>query len=154
PYTRSYDYDLAGNVTSLNGSTFASYDSANKFSAISGGSFSYDSDGNLKSASYSGFSYATATFDVRQKPSSIGTESLKYYAEGNRAMMRTSSSSPWTFYIFDGDLVIGEINSSGALMAYTWGADGLASERILSGTAKSLWYHFGPQGEARQLTNS
>src|SRR5262249_15406436 len=28
------------------------------------------------------------------------------------------------------------------------------SERILSGTAKSLWYHYGPQGEARQLSNS
>jgi hypothetical protein len=42
-------------------------------------------------------------------------------------------------------------------VAYTWGAAGLVSERLnptTPATAKSLWYHFGPQGETRQLTNS
>lgn len=38
-------------------------------------------------------------------------------------------------------------------VAYTWGADGLVSERFLS-TSASRWYHFGPRGETRQLTYS
>ena len=57
-------------------------------------------------------------------------------------------------YVYAGDKVIGEISSAGAQVAYTWGADGLVSQRILSGTARSLWHHYGPQGETRQLTNA
>ena len=34
---------------------------------------------------------------------------------------------------------------------YTWGAAGLVSQRELP-TSTSSWYHFGPQGETRQLT--
>ena len=29
-------------------------------------------------------------------------------------------------------------------VAYTWGANGLVSERLIP-SARSLWYHFGPQ---------
>jgi RHS repeat-associated protein len=61
-----------------------------------------------------------------------------------------------TFYIFDGDTLLGEVqNTSGfpTTAAYTWGANGLVSERLI-GSSKSLWYHFGPQGETRLLTNS
>ena len=39
----------------------------------------------------------------------------------------------------------------GPQAAYTWGAAGLVSENLSSG---SLWYHYGPQGETRYLTNS
>ena len=37
--------------------------------------------------------------------------------------------------------------------AYTWGADGLASERLI-GSSRTLFYHFGPQGETRLLTDA
>ena len=49
PYTTSYGYDLAGNITELNGSSFGSFDDANKFTSLSGGSIGYDADGNTTS---------------------------------------------------------------------------------------------------------
>ena len=59
--------------------------------------------------------------------------------------------------VFDGDLLIGEVVADGAAycpaVAYTWGADGLVSLRYLPG-GPSLWYHHGPQGETRYLTNA
>jgi hypothetical protein len=64
----------------------------------------------------------------------------------------------------DGDLLLGEVQPgypmpppapSGPQVkaAYTWGAMGLVSERLVQQSV-SLWYAFGPQGETRQLTNS
>ena len=68
---------------------------------------------------------------------------------------------PSIFFIYDGDMLLGEVPSLGGGVtsvsaAYTWGAAGLISERLNPGTAnaRSLWYHYGPQGETRQLTNS
>ena len=56
--------------------------------------------------------------------------------------------------MFSGDTLIGELHSGTPTYAYSWGSDGLVSQRLLTGTPKSLWYHYGPQGETRQLTNS
>ena len=50
-YTKSYTYDLTGNVTELDGNTFATYDDANKFATIPGGSATYNSKGELLTAS-------------------------------------------------------------------------------------------------------
>ena len=54
------------------------------------------------------------------------------------------------------DTLIGEINADGTpVAAYTWGAAGLVSEhRYDTTTPQSFWYHYGPQGETRQLTNA
>jgi RHS repeat-associated protein len=155
-YSTSYGYDLANNVTTVNGSTFATYDTANKFSTISGGSKTYDGSGNLDAASYSGFSISGFSWDRKFKATGAGTRVNLYTAEGLRGAARaTGTGTPNTFYIYDGERIIGEINSStGTLAAYTWGPAGIVSERLLSGTPKSLWYHFGPQGETRQLTDS
>ena len=64
---------------------------------------------------------------------------------------------PSTIFIHDGDLLLGEVQGLGngttvVSAVYTWGAAGLVSER-LPAQSKSLWYHFGPQGETRQLTD-
>jgi len=42
PYTKSYGYDLANNVTTIDGSAFATYDNGNKFSTITSGSKGYN----------------------------------------------------------------------------------------------------------------
>jgi RHS repeat-associated protein len=155
-YSRTYGYDLANNMTTANGSTFASYDTSNRFSSITSGSKSYDGSDNLASASYTGFSVSGFSYDRRFKAIASTSRAHVYNAEGLRGATKASAgSSPYTFYIFDGERIIGEISSStGLLAAYTWGPAGVVSERILSGTPKSLWYHFGPQGETRQLTDS
>lgn len=156
PYSRTYGYDLANNVTTVNGSAFATYDNGNKFNTISGGSKSYDSRGNLISASYSGFSLSGLNFNTLFKMDGSTGRFHNYNAKGYRGATRQSSpsNSPWTVFIYSGDTIIGEVTPSGATVAYTWGPSGIISERLLTGTPKSLWYHFGPQGETRHLTDS
>jgi RHS repeat-associated protein len=157
-YTYNNGYDLAGNVTDLDGSTFATYDAANKFSSLSGGTYSYDVAGNLTAANLRGMGNGTFSYETRQKldEQATSTTSLRYNYDvfGKRLLVKPStSSSTYTWYVFDGDKLVGEIGTGGAKVAYTWGADGIVSERIFSGN-KSRYYHFGPQGETRQLTNT
>ena len=156
-YSTSYTYDLVGNITQVNGSSFASYDNSNKFSSLSGGSYGYDSDGNTTSFSLGGVSGTFQWNDTRDKltrvsGSGITTTYFHYDAYGRR--VHRQQSSPRRHYVFSGDTLIGELHSGTPTYAYTWGSDGLVSQRLLTGTPKSLWYHYGPQGETRQLTNS
>jgi len=157
-FTHTYDYDLAGNVTDLDGSTFATYDAANKLSSLSGGTYSYDTAGNLTAVNLTGLGNGTFSFETREKMDEqlTGGNSIKYNYDifGKRLLARPgTTTSNFIWYIFDGDRLIGEIQTGGAKVAYTWGPDGLVSERIFSGN-KSRYYHFGPQGETRQITNT
>lgn len=156
-YTRSYVYDLAGNMTDYNGSTFASYDDANKISSLSGGSVSYDADGNMTAVSGGGMPSTTLTWDVRSrlKRQQTSTDDLTYgYDAGGKRVMRypTSTSTAKTFYVFSGSTLIGEVASGSPSFSYTWGSVGLISQRNI-GLNESFWYHFGPQAETRQLTD-
>jgi RHS repeat-associated protein len=156
-YTRSYGYDLAGNLTTYGGSTFASYDNTNKISSLSGGSISYDADGNTAAVSASGIPSTTLTWDVRSKllrlQDSSTDLSYKYDHTGKRVLRwPTGSSAQQTFYVFAEDMLIGEIHSSSPAYAYTWGSGALISLRAI-GSNQSFWQHFGPQSETRQLTD-
>ncbi len=155
-YTRSYAYDLAGNMTQYNGSTFASYDDANKFSMLSGGSASYDTDGNMTAVSGGGMPSTTLTWDVRNKlkRQQTSTDDLNYSydASGKRVLRYPTGTTANTFYVFSGDTLIGEVSSGSPSYAYSWGSAGLISQRTI-GSNESLWYHFGPQGETRHLTD-
>ena len=70
----------------------------------------------------------------------------------------TTNSIPHSrFYVFDGDLLIGEVTDGVVSRVFNWGANGLISKRELNTQANSwssVWYHFGAQGETRQVTNS
>jgi RHS repeat-associated protein len=159
PYARTHGYDLAGNLTQVNGSAFATYDDANKIATLAGAgaSAAYDADGNLLSVQGAGMLLSRFFYDGRDKvirqTRGIQTVTYGYDASGTRVVSQ-SGTAPKKFYIFDGDTLIGEVGSSGVVSAvYTWGADGLVSER-LPATSRSLWYHYGAQGETRNLTES
>ncbi len=49
--------------------------------------------------------------------------------------------------------MIGELDDGVPTVAYTWGPDGVASRRLLTGTPSSRFYCYGPQGETRNLTD-
>lgn len=141
--TNSFGYDLAGNVTTRNGAVFASYDDANKISGAN-----HDGSGNILTSALIGAE--PLTWDARNKLRSIGTTSYKYDGSGHRVVRTEGGQS--TFYIFAGDLLIGEIAGATPTVAYTWGADGLLVQRQI-GSNQSRFYHFGPQAETRQLTD-
>ena len=156
-YTRSYGYDLAGNMTSYGGSTFASYDNTNMISSLSGGSISYDADGNTTAVSGAGISSTTFTWDIRNKllRQQTSTDDLSYrYDHTGKRVLRwpTGTTGQKTFYVFSGETLIGEVYADSPSYAYTWGSTGLVSQRAI-GSSLSVWYHFGPQQETRQLTD-
>ncbi|HYP13046.1 MAG TPA: RHS repeat-associated core domain-containing protein, partial [Bryobacteraceae bacterium] len=145
----TFGYDLAGNILTRSGALFATYAEANKIKTISGGTATYDADGNLTAASPLGATQFT--WDARNKLRSAGSVSYLYNAAGLR-IVRTSGTQK-TFYIFSGTTLIGEVTNGTPTAAYTWSPSGLISDRLLP-SGKSLFYHFGPQGETRQLTNA
>ena len=155
-FTHAYGYDLAGNAQTLNGQAFGTYDAANKFSSLAGGSVGYDGDGDTTSAAGSTVPAGSWTWDDRSlllsATSGANTTTYGYNAGGLRVWSQASGGSK-TFYIFSGSTLVGEVQSGIPAVAYTWGASGLVSERLLSAN-RSLWYAYGPQGETRQLTNS
>ena len=178
-YTRNYTYDLAGNLETLGGATysitFGTYDAANKFTTVPGGYATYDGDGDLTgiSGTYilldqqvenpSGDNYvipaARFTWDERSKLTQHSIYSnpidFGYNFQGKRVWSEAPSGYR-IYYVFDGDNLIGEVTGStpAPTMAYTWGADGLVSERLLGTSPSSAYYQYGPQGETRFLTNS
>lgn len=157
-YSKSYDYDPSNNITGVDGSTFATYDSANRISSLASGTIGYDTSGNVTSLSAFGLPNGTFTFETRElmgtQSDGTTTTTYNYHFDGRRLLARPGSTTTnYRWYIFDGNRLVGEIGTGGAKVAYTWGVDGITSERIIPSN-KSLYYHFGPQGETRYLTGS
>lgn len=147
PGGHAFGYDLAGNLTSLDNSTRA-YDAANKIIATG---FSYDGDGDLAGDGTNAYAWDDRS-NLTSRTAGGLTTSYGYDARGLRVVSQVGLGTK-TFYIYDGNTLVGEVNGAGQVQrAYTWGTDGLVSERLV-GQSKSLWYHFGPQGETRQLTD-
>ena len=156
-YSRTYGYDLAGNPTTINSTTVAAYDSANKLTTIQSKAVTNDNDGNITAiTSPSPLSFSSLSWDLANKPTRIyipaGTyDDFNYMYDGKRYYSRPVLGSR-VFYIFAGDTLLGEITTSTPTIAYSWGPDGLISKRNLSASTSS-WYEFGPQEETRTLTN-
>jgi RHS repeat-associated protein len=155
-YSIGTGYDLANNVVSRNGAVVATHDDGNKIQSLTGGAVAHDGAGNIVTLSGAGVPASTFTWDARNK---LRTQtqggfsiSYKYNGDGQR-VVRTPSSGATTYYVFDGDTLIGEVTGGVPSVAYAWGPDGLASERLI-GSGRTLFYHHGPQGETRQLTDA
>jgi RHS repeat-associated protein len=157
-FSRTIGYDLAGNPTTRDGTTFATYDSANKFQAVLSKSVYHDYDGNITSlAATSPLSFSAATWDdfnrmTQVRKTGASTVDYQYMYNGKRWGSKQYGQTR-VYYIFAGDALIGELIGQTPSVAYTWGPDGLVSKRNLSASASS-WYELGPQGETRTLTNS
>ena len=158
-YSKTYTYDLAGNVTQVNGSSFATYDDANKFSTITSGTKAQDTSGNLTSITGPGIASQTYTWETREKMRTQVQGSTTYtydYDWTGKKVKRASSGGSTIWYIFDGVRVVGEIGKASPTgsqivnTAYIWGVDGLAVERDVANSL-SYYYVFGPQGETRYL---
>jgi RHS repeat-associated protein len=168
--SHTHAYDLAGNRTNTDGFGY-SFDDANKRIG-----FTYDSHGNTTQFSGPGVTNGYLTWDAFDQLTGTGPSASSalckygYNALGRRvyrwsAADGSANGFPHTFYVYDGDLLVAEIRgqvqsgwfTSYVSATYTWGAAGLVSERRFpspTGQGTSYWYHYGPQGETRQLSNS
>jgi RHS repeat-associated protein len=154
-YTKSYVYDTEGNITSMDSSTFASYDDGSKISSLSGGSVSYDGEGNTTAVTTSGGPAGTFAYNDYDNLTRQTHNSVNYYygyqPDTNLRVIRYTGGVRNQYVYWQGKL-IGEYDENGTKRAYTWGSDGIVSLRHMNSSA-SRWYHYGPQGETRQLTD-
>jgi RHS repeat-associated protein len=109
----------------------------------------YTFDGNGNPTTYKGTS---CTFDVENRMTAYGSALTSgYRGDGLRAWKQPSGGSK-TYFLYDGELLACELDSSGNVSAYpTFGPAGLVSRRSGSTTT---WYHFDPQGGLSQTTDA
>ncbi len=158
-YTKTYTYDLAGNVLTKDGSTFGVYDNANKMTAVLGQTVTHDNAGEITAVGGSVLTLKNFQWTRRGKlklASASGSvwREFKYQGDGTIISGGGTVGGGTLFRLYSlGDLQ-GEAPGSPPTAAYTYGPTGLISKRNLTGTPASFWYQYGPQGEARALTNS
>ena len=150
PATHSYGYDLAGNMTSFDGIADA-FDDADKEVYFN----SYDGDGNpfFVAGGVSQWDALGQLRDVRGTAYGQSFENVYGY-DGLGRMVYSAGNASKGFCIYDGNLLLGTVFANtdgtwGTSAVYTWGAAGLVSQQ----SGSSSWYHFGPQGETRYLTD-
>jgi len=135
-YSNAFGYDAAENPTTFKGAP-------NTFNADNQNvAFTFDGNGNP--TTYKG---TALCFDPENRLTSYGTTmTAGYDGDGLRAWKSTTSGK--TYYVYDGDSPVLELNSSGTVTAFNvWGANGLLSRR--TGTT-SVYYTFDPQGSVVQ----
>ncbi len=135
-YSSAFGYDGAENPTTFKGSP-NSFNADNQNAA-----FAFDGNGNP--TTYKGDALG---FDPENRLTSYGTVmTAGYDGDGLRAWKSTAAGK--TYFVYDGDAPVLEMDSSGNVTAFNvWGANGLLSRRM--GTA-SAYYTFDPQGSVVQ----
>jgi RHS repeat-associated protein len=139
-YTHNFGYDSAGNPTTFKGAS-QSFNGNNQNAA-------YTFDGNGNPTTYKGTS---CSYDVENRMTAYGSALTNgYRGDGLRAWKQPSGGSK-TYFLYDGELLACELDSSGNVSAYpTFGPAGLVSRRSGSTTT---YMHFDPQGGLSQTTD-
>jgi len=143
-YDVSFSYDGADNVTQARDLYFSNYNSNNQIAETG---YAYDANGNA--TSYRGYGFG---YDYEDLPTSItggmyGEITTAFRADGLRAWK--SGGSWFTYYLYDGDNVICELDIDGNLSldgAFAYSPNGLIQRRDSTGTNQYLTYSFDPLG--------
>jgi len=116
--TESYSYDVVGNRLSSLGVATYSYNSSNELTSNSNGSYTYDSNGNTLTDAQS----RSFTWDAENRLRQVvvpgddgGTTTFKYDPFGRR--VQKAGPLGTTNYLYDGHSDIGELDSSGSVVA-------------------------------------
>ena len=144
-YTHSYIYDTAGNPTSFNGVNHT-FNATNEITD-SGSWYYYDGNGNP--TAYHGDQLTFDTNNALTAYAHYGNTLLTagYTGDGLRAW-KAGANGVKTYFIYDGDTLLAEMNSTGTLTALnTWGATGLLERSDARG---DVWYQYDQQGNVIQ----
>ena len=154
--TESYTYDPVGNRLSSLGVSPYAVNASNELTSTPSTSYAYDHNGNtLTKTDSTGTTNYTWDFENRLTslalPGSGGTVTFKYDPFGRR--IYKSSSSATSIFAYDGDNLVEETNSSGAVVARY--SDGLNIDEpvaMLRSSATS-YYHADGLGSITSLSN-
>ncbi len=135
-YTNAFGYDAVGNLTTFKGQGHT-YNADNQDSANS-----YDGNGNPVV-----YGSNTLSFDPENRMIVAGNVlTVGYRGDGLRAWKQNSSSR--TYFLYDGDTPVCELDGSGnATATNTFSANGLVSRHMGNG---SIFYTFDSQGNVAQ----
>jgi len=153
-FSENYTYDKDNNLTEINNTSFAEYDVGNNITALLGGAvdISYNGAGNTTSVDTDDFTYNGYNQLVT---ANNGDVAFLYSPTDGLRKIRKSASNPSsdTAFIYWNGKLIGEISPNGRKVAYTWGVNGIISQRDVT-TSISHWHHHGALANIRHLTDS
>jgi RHS repeat-associated protein len=153
----SYSYDPVGNRLSALNSVGWSYNASNQLTSRPGVTYTYDSNGNTLTEVTSA---GTTTFawDFENRLSSVtlpgagGTINFKYDPFGRRIYKSTVSGV--SIYVYDGNDLVEEVNSTGGVVArYVYGPKLDEPLAMLRSSATS-YYHQDAVGSVSSLSNA
>ncbi len=176
-YNRSYALDAAFNRTGATGSNGQNPSwsrtltgnnnnqvAGSTFGTTSSTSYTYDGEGNRASLT-SGNTVTTYAYDAQQRLAQVSqsvsgataTVTMKagYSSDGLRAW-KENSQGVRTYFLYDGDQLVGEFDSSGVMQAsQTWGVEGLSYRRTASGaSAGNRFYLWDVRGNVAVTTDA
>ena len=148
--TSAYAYDKLGNRITANGTAYAT-NNLNQYTTVGGVARSYDNNGNL-----TGDGANTYGYDVESRLktfSKTGTTASYKYDAFNRRVSKTVNSTT-IYYVYDGDDIIEERSSTGALNADWVHGDNIDEPLTMKRGANTYYYFADGLGSIRQLTNA
>ncbi|MFH0790479.1 MAG: RHS repeat-associated core domain-containing protein [Candidatus Omnitrophota bacterium] len=155
--TTNYAYDKLGNRTTAEEKTYVS-NTLNQYTKVSEADLTYDANGNL--TNHNGWTY-TYDYENRLISATNGTTTAAYTYDpfGRRIQKEVTQNSQLTTqnYIYDGDQVIAEYDSSGNLQKkyiYGSGIDEPIQGLSPQGTVPEWFYHYDGLGSVTELTDS
>ncbi|MFA4842824.1 MAG: RHS repeat-associated core domain-containing protein [Candidatus Omnitrophota bacterium] len=155
----TFNYDSTGNRTSTvnGGTTNYTSNSLNQYTQVKATSYTYDNNGNLTSDGAN-----TYTYDYENRLTNVviaspqGEAIYKYDPFGRRIKRGLTPQGPVPdlFFIYDGDQIIAEYDSSGTLIAkYVYGS-GIDEPIKMEKGGTSYYYHYDGLGSVTNLTDS
>jgi RHS repeat-associated protein len=155
--TESYSYDPVGNRTASLGVSSYTTNASNELTATSNASYTYDSNGNTLTKTV-GSNTTSYSWDFENRltsvtlPGSGGTVSFKYDPMGRR-IYKAVSSGGTSVFVYDGDNLVEETNSSGTVVARYSQGQGVDEPLAMLRSNATSYYQADGLGSVTSLTN-
>ena len=153
----SYTYDDVGNRTASHQGSSYTYQPFNRLVSANGGSFGYDTIGNLISKTDAGGSWTNSwDHENRLKQAALSggvTVNYSYDALGRR-VQRSSNASGTTRFVYDGDDVVRDLDGSGATVADYVNALGIDEKLRQTSSGASSYFLSDHLQTTRALTDA
>ncbi len=149
----TYNYDKAGNRTSRvnGGTTEYTPNEMNQYDLVGRAPYTYDDNGNLTNNGINSYGY---DYENRLISATTPAHAATYTYDAFGRRVQKDVDGTITNFIYDGDQVILETNSTGATQAkYIYGP-GIDEPILMERGGETYYYHFDGLGSVTDITDS